>query len=175
MKTTEVSQREVESKIELVKDYCVLKFPETLNRVAEIASISGETLVVITPEYRTTGFCWDTAIKYIRPCPCGHFGDTYKPCICLPQQIDKHLRHIRNAYPFAMYLEYPNFPWRNYKFSQIDETALMILKNAMQEFDLLAIDVRTIIIAAKTIAGLENKTQIAAEHIAEAISYRKPM
>jgi magnesium chelatase family protein len=59
------------------------------------------------------------------------------------------------------------------KFCQLDQTAEMVLKNAMTEFGLSARAHDKICKVARTIADLEDAENISAEHIAEAVSYRK--
>jgi len=59
------------------------------------------------------------------------------------------------------------------KFCDLNESAEMVLKNAMTEFGLSARAHDKICKVARTIADLENKENINAEHIAEAVSYRK--
>jgi magnesium chelatase family protein len=59
------------------------------------------------------------------------------------------------------------------KFCKLDSTGEMLLKQAMQEFGLSARAHDKICKLARTIADLAGVQEIAAEHIAEAISYRK--
>jgi magnesium chelatase family protein len=59
------------------------------------------------------------------------------------------------------------------KFCDLNESAEIVLKNAMTEFGLSARAHDKICKVARTIADLENKENINAEHIAEAVSYRK--
>ena len=59
------------------------------------------------------------------------------------------------------------------KFCELDGPAEMVLKNAMTKFGLSARAHDKICKVARTIAGLDEKENINAEHIAEAVSYRK--
>ncbi len=59
------------------------------------------------------------------------------------------------------------------KYCELDEPAEMVLKNAMTEFGLSARAHDKICKVARTIADLDGKEDITAEHIAEAVSYRK--
>ena len=59
------------------------------------------------------------------------------------------------------------------KFCKLDEAGEMMLKHAMQEFGLSARAHDKICKLARTIADLSGSRDVAAEHIAEAISYRK--
>jgi magnesium chelatase family protein len=59
------------------------------------------------------------------------------------------------------------------KFCKLDTTSEMLLKQAMQEFGLSARAHDKICKLARTIADLASSRDITAEHIAEAISYRK--
>ncbi|MHC4706819.1 MAG: YifB family Mg chelatase-like AAA ATPase [Planctomycetota bacterium] len=59
------------------------------------------------------------------------------------------------------------------KFCKLDEAGEMILKQAMQEFGLSARAHDKICKLARTIADLAGTADIATEHIAEAVSYRK--
>jgi len=59
------------------------------------------------------------------------------------------------------------------KFCDLNESAEMVLKNAMTEFGLSARAHDKICKVARTIADLENKENINAEHIAEGVSYRR--
>ena len=59
------------------------------------------------------------------------------------------------------------------RYCELDEPAEMVLKNAMTEFGLSARAHDKICKVARTIADLEEKENINAEHIAEAVSYRK--
>ena len=59
------------------------------------------------------------------------------------------------------------------KFCKLDEAGEMILKQAMQEFGLSARAHDKICKLARTIADLAGAADIASEHVAEAISYRK--
>ena len=59
------------------------------------------------------------------------------------------------------------------KFCRLDQTGEMLLKQAMQEFGLSARAHDKICKLARTIADLADAADVAAEHIAEAISYRK--
>jgi len=59
------------------------------------------------------------------------------------------------------------------KFCKLDSAGEMLLKQAMQEFGLSARAHDKICKLARTIADLTGTGNIAAEHIAEAISYRK--
>ena len=59
------------------------------------------------------------------------------------------------------------------KFCELDGSAEMVLKNAMTEFGLSARAYDKICKVARTIADLDEKKNISAEHIAEAVSYRK--
>ena len=59
------------------------------------------------------------------------------------------------------------------KFCKLDTTGEMLLKQAMHEFGLSARAHDKICKLARTIADLAGEPEIAAEHIAEAISYRK--
>jgi len=59
------------------------------------------------------------------------------------------------------------------KYCQLDPAGEMMLKAAMTEFGLSARAHDKICKVARTIADLENKKNITAQHIAEAISYRK--
>lgn len=58
-------------------------------------------------------------------------------------------------------------------FCELGDSAQMVLKNAMLEFGLSARAHDKICKVARTIADLEGQETISAEHIAEAISYRK--
>ncbi|OHB49057.1 MAG: hypothetical protein A2Y10_04945 [Planctomycetes bacterium GWF2_41_51] len=55
----------------------------------------------------------------------------------------------------------------------LDESAEMVLKNAMMEFGLSARAHDKICKVARTIADLTDEENISAEHVAEAVSYRK--
>jgi magnesium chelatase family protein len=59
------------------------------------------------------------------------------------------------------------------KFCKLDTTSEMLLKQAMHEFGLSARAHDKICKLARTIADLAGVHNIATEHIAEAISYRK--
>ena len=59
------------------------------------------------------------------------------------------------------------------KYCVLDKPAEMVLKNAMTEFGLSARAHDKICKVARTIADLEKQENISAEHIAEAVSYRK--
>jgi magnesium chelatase family protein len=59
------------------------------------------------------------------------------------------------------------------KYCFLNEPAEMVLKNAMTEFGLSARAHDKICKVARTIADLDEKENINAEHIAEAVSYRK--
>jgi magnesium chelatase family protein len=59
------------------------------------------------------------------------------------------------------------------KYCALDEPAEMVLKNAMMEFGLSARAHGKICKVARTIADLAGQENINAEHIAEAVSYRK--
>jgi len=59
------------------------------------------------------------------------------------------------------------------KFCVLDEAAEMILKNAMMEFGLSARAHDKICKVARTIADLAGEENVSAEHISEAVSYRK--
>jgi magnesium chelatase family protein len=59
------------------------------------------------------------------------------------------------------------------RFCRLEERSAMLLKHAMAEFGLSARAHDKICKVARTIADLEGAEHIAAEHIAEAISYRK--
>jgi magnesium chelatase family protein len=59
------------------------------------------------------------------------------------------------------------------KFCNLDEPAEMILKNAMVEFGLSARAHDKICKVARTIADLDEKENISAEHVSEAVSYRR--
>lgn len=59
------------------------------------------------------------------------------------------------------------------KFCRLDEAGELILKQAMQEFGLSARAHDKICKLARTIADLEGAPEIAPQHVAEAISYRK--
>jgi magnesium chelatase family protein len=59
------------------------------------------------------------------------------------------------------------------KFCKLDSAGEMLLKQAMQEFGLSARAHDKICKLARTIADLTGVQEVAAEHIAEAISYRK--
>ncbi len=59
------------------------------------------------------------------------------------------------------------------KFCKLDEAGEMILKQAMQEFGLSARAHDKVCKLARTITDLAGASDIATEHIAEAISYRK--
>jgi len=59
------------------------------------------------------------------------------------------------------------------KFCVLDEAAEMVLKNAMLEFGLSGRAHDKICKVARTIADLAGEENISAEHIAEAVSYRK--
>ena len=59
------------------------------------------------------------------------------------------------------------------KFCKLDQAGELLLKQAMQEFGLSARAHDKICKLARTIADLAGASEIATEHIAEAISYRK--
>ena len=59
------------------------------------------------------------------------------------------------------------------KYCGLDQQAEMVLKNAMTEFGLSARAHDKICKVARTIADLTGTENISAEHIAEAVSYRK--
>ncbi len=59
------------------------------------------------------------------------------------------------------------------KFCDLKESAEMVLKNAMTEFGLSARAHDKICKVARTIADLAGQENINAEHVAEAVSYRK--
>jgi magnesium chelatase family protein len=59
------------------------------------------------------------------------------------------------------------------KYCVLDDAAEMILKNAMMEFGLSARAHDKICKVARTIADLTGDENVSAEHISEAVSYRK--
>ncbi|OQA02836.1 MAG: Competence protein ComM [Planctomycetes bacterium ADurb.Bin401] len=59
------------------------------------------------------------------------------------------------------------------KYCGLDDAGEMVLKNAMAEFGLSARAHDKICKVARTIADLVNEENISAEHVAEAVSYRK--
>lgn len=58
------------------------------------------------------------------------------------------------------------------EFCDLDQTGLMLLKNAMEKLDLSARAYDRILKVARTIADLDNSENILAAHLAEAIHYR---
>lgn len=57
-------------------------------------------------------------------------------------------------------------------YAQPDEEGMMLLKNAMQRFNLSARAYDRILKVARTIADLEGCEQINSDHISEAVGYR---
>ncbi len=73
----------------------------------------------------------------------------------------------------ALYIELQGSLWRYFQFKTINEMALTILKQAYLEFGLSASDVVATVEIAAAISKMDNKKEIEAEFMAEAISYRR--
>ena len=58
------------------------------------------------------------------------------------------------------------------KFCQLDEKSQNLLKNAAMQLNLSARAYHRVLKLARTIADLENSTQIHPQHLAEALQYR---
>jgi len=142
-------------------------------------------------------------VAAMNPCPCGYFGSDAKQCKCTPGQIRRYLvpaisfRKLRSksgqldsAVMRADVIRAAGIQTGRFgdgkihtnarmshklleKFCKLDSPSEMLLKQAMQEFGLSARAHDKICKLARTIADLAGVNDIAAEHIAEAISYRK--
>lgn len=144
--------------------------------------------------------CIDSEFRAIEswPCPCGYRISPQKQCRCSIESIERHLR--RKA-PADVTVEVPDVPWREFEFhfsghsgtgsedvrrqisaagprmvrNCLEESSVTILKAAYTEMGMSPRDASSVIRVAESIARLEQKGEIEASHISEAINYRPLM
>jgi len=161
----------------LCNEYLTFTWPATIVRAANVAKAANKPLVIITGEKELfSDYEKDEKSKFkirtIKPCKCGWFGNPQRRCTCEVPQIKAYLRKIAWA-SNAVYAELTGSLWRYFQFKNINEMAVMILKQAYLEFGISGSDVVATVEIAAAIAKMENKKEIMAEHMAEAISYRR--
>jgi hypothetical protein len=158
-------------------DYVIFNFPATIVRAVNVARAANKPLVVITGEKELFAEYEKNEkskfkIKTIKPCKCGWFGNQQRRCNCEAPQIRSYWHKITLA-SNAVYAELQGSLWRHFQFKNINEMALMILKNAYLELGLSGSDLIATVEIAAAIARMESKREVLAEHMAEAISYRR--
>lgn len=158
-------------------EYVIFTWPATIVRAANVAKAANKPLIIITGEKELFAEQEKNEkskfkIRTIKPCKCGFFGNQQRRCSCEVPQIQAFWRKITLA-SNAVYAELTGSLWRHFEFRKINEMALMILKNAYSELGLSGADVISTVEIAAAIGKMENKKEILAEHMAEAISYRR--
>ncbi len=72
------------------------EFPEFERRVIEVLRQPLEEKVITVSRARGS-VCFPANIIFIatmNPCPCGHFGNTYRNCLCSPTEVTRYRRKI---------------------------------------------------------------------------------
>jgi magnesium chelatase family protein len=131
-----------------------------------------------------------------RPCPCGFFSSDKRECKCTPEDIKNW--GLRNKYDVDMWvallpLEYEQITDNRKgestktilervhkakkRLSLVQPFAEMfagsLLKSAYVQLNLTAGETFSTLSVARTIAAMDNETEILSTHMEEAISYRK--
>ena len=131
-------------------------------------------------------------------CPCGCFTDPTRPCRCTPSQIERHWVKARKRPEVStaeIHIEAPRVQHRQMEgprgtdesdmrkqlagvlavpyYENLDESACMLLRQAVRQIGLLPSAVITIKAIAASVAALDGDTGIQAHHVAEAIQYRR--
>ena len=151
--------------MELYKNkYITINAPAIVTRALEIAVKCKKGVLWLNSDSFTT-------VDYLfcrKPCPCGYFGSQLKSCTCTPDEIEKHRNSFLSGLNDALWVVC-DLSWRWYKFNNIDESALMLLKQACVE---LGLNARAVVKTVEIAAAIADNEEIEVEHIAEALSYR---
>jgi magnesium chelatase family protein len=141
--------------------------------------------------------------RAVTPCPCGHFGDPARECICETQMIARHRRQVfgvQREFDITVEVSIPHADrivrWMNSGYaegepdevvmervrraqaapdvsSKLDASCLSLLKTAISQLALSPAQVRGVARVAATIARLSGSDHLGAAHVAEAIQYRR--
>lgn len=123
-----------------------------------------------------------------RPCPCGNYGNVYRPCGCTASRIGKmkfpvtditieihtpSQREREAKFKFTQYTEMKEQIDRLGTLpSEFDQHAENLLKSAVSEFGFSIARVAVFRSIARTVAALESATVVTATHMNEAVMYR---
>jgi magnesium chelatase family protein len=133
-------------------------------------------------------------------CPCGARGDPSAACSCSPQQLDRYRARLSRAlldrFDLVLVLPRPrgtelaaspgepSGPVRDRVVAarehlatsppKLSQRAAELLTRAVERLPLSGRGRAKVLIVASTIAALARSTEVAPEHLAEALSYRSP-
>ncbi len=103
-------------------------------------------------------------VAAMNPCPCGYFGDLKRECRCGPTQVQRYRQRVYcNARMATRHLK---------QHCKLTRDSQELIRVAMNELNLSARAYDRILKVSRTIADLDGKTEISAEHVSEAIQYR---
>jgi magnesium chelatase family protein len=166
--------------------------------------------------------CRFMLVAAMNPCPCGHYGDSQRPCRCTPIQMQRYRNKISGPLldRIDIHVEVPAMAYAQladlekgessaairervvasreiqrkrfsssrkhrsvhsnagmltrdvHKYCLLEGEAQQLLQAAMTDLHLSARAYDRILKVARTIADLESREHLSAEHVAEAIQYR---
>jgi magnesium chelatase family protein len=136
----------------------------------------------------------------VKPCKCGNINDQEKDCLCRLFEIKNHQRSKKYRMPMDITIEAPRITPTAYleyekgkKQESIDEVkkrieetkdikvaekitdkqTLELLESALKQLSLSLNQINSLKKVARTIAKLDNSSEIKACHLAEALQYRQ--
>ncbi len=155
-------------------DFVLVKLPACVNRALQVAVAADKKLLIVSRHQIFDCIAKTSPASVMLPCPCGNFGNlSPNPCSCEVEAITAHQRQLQIDFGSGYVYVEGYLAWRDFSFSDdFDESGLLLLKQAYQEFGLTAYNVLDMADYAAAIAKMEDSDKIHAQHIAEAISYR---
>ena len=155
-------------------DYVTVNVPATVSRALSVAKSAKKHLLIITNElvFEQLQDADNCAVAIQLPCPCGYFGSATAKCRCEPAQIEKHQYATRTAFSNNRLRIGGTFCSRDIKYKQLNNSCLLLLKQAVTELNLSVYQILLITDIAGAIAKMDEAKVIGPEHIAEAIAYR---
>ena len=154
---------------------------ESVLRALEVAVAGQHSLCIITEDPErfvwSTEFLSEARIAVVTPCPCGFLGHPLRACHCSKEEIAQHQKAwflIAGRIAYDMYVSAN--PGRIEDLLKAEKPPLHkeakeLLAVGFEKLGLTYSEGKKILQVAKTIAELERRTAIAAQHLAEAMQY----
>ena len=145
-------------------------------RTLDIAFNGRHSLLIITSDVNFIKKVMhesNTRIYIKKPCPCGNFNCTNRPCTCTPEEIKKHQATFPQTDMTLIAINCFDFEHLEFDKSKIEKEGLNLLETAYTTKGMLPSELEATLRVAKTISEMDKEDKIRAIHIAVALQYTK--